>query len=64
MNRYSSRALGRRSPLAIVAVSFETFKLFPINTAGTLHSRGSISRVNIGPERPSTLYDVHTRTNY
>lgn len=61
MNRYSSRALGRRSPLAIVAVSFETFKLFPINTVGTLHSRGSISRVNIGPERPSTLYDVsHT----
>lgn len=60
MNRYSW-ALVRRPPLAIVAVSFQTFKLFPINIAGTLHSRGSISRVNIGAERPSTLCDVHTR---
>jgi len=50
-------------PLAIVAVSFETFKLFSINIAGTLHSRGSISRVNIGPERLSTtLRDVRTHT--
>lgn len=49
-------------PFAIVAVSFETFKLFPINIAGTLHSRGSISRVNIGLERPLTLRDTHTRT--
>jgi len=56
MNRYSSWAFGRWSPLAIVAVSFETFKLFPINTAGTLHSRGSICRVNIGLERLYTTF--------
>ncbi|KAL0132913.1 hypothetical protein PUN28_000565 [Cardiocondyla obscurior] len=64
MNRYSSWALGRRPPLAIVAVLFETFKLFPINTGGTLRSRGSIKRVNIGPKRLSTLADVHTHASY
>jgi len=48
-------------PLAIVsfAVSFETFKSFAANVAGTLRSRGvSISRVNISL---SVLCGVHTR---